>query len=115
MGARLYGSHVNQFTSVRILGLDYHHLSLPDGEDLYLTEYGLPFLENLLPNNFWTDKEWFENHSKKLRGTSILYKVTTKEFEGSRALRGEYEKYTDDLRESLLKPAWDKFEKGAPL
>jgi hypothetical protein len=64
------------------LGVDYHHLSLPDGEDLYLTEQGLPFLENLLPDSFWTDKEWFESHSKKLNGTSTLYKVATKECGG---------------------------------
>ncbi|UCF16705.1 MAG: hypothetical protein JSW59_04420, partial [Phycisphaerales bacterium] len=38
----------------------------------------LPFLGNLLPDSFWTDSDWFEGHSEKLRGTSTLYKVTTK-------------------------------------
>lgn len=66
----------------RVLGVDYHHLSLPGGDDLYLTEYGLPFLDNLLPANFWTDNEWFKDHSERLRGTSTLYKVTTKKFQG---------------------------------
>ena len=41
--------------------------------------------------------------------------TTTKEFEGSRALRGAVEKNADELRKSLLQPAWDKFEKGAPV
>jgi len=66
----------------RVFGVDYYHLSLLSGDDLYVTEHGLPFVENLLPENFWTDKEWFKEHSEKLRGTSTLYKVTTKEVNG---------------------------------
>jgi hypothetical protein len=65
-----------------VFGVDYHHLSLPGGDDLYVTEHGLPFIENLLPENFWTDNKWFKEHSEKLRGTSTLYKVTTKEVDG---------------------------------
>jgi len=66
----------------RVFGVDYYHLSLPSGDDLYVTEYGLPFVENLLPENFWTDKGWFKTHSEKLRGTSTIYKITTKEVNG---------------------------------
>jgi hypothetical protein len=62
--------------------VDYHHLALPGGDDLYLTGYGLPFRVNLLPANFWTDSDWFKNHSERLRGTSTLYKITTKKFQG---------------------------------
>ena len=35
----------------RVFGVSYRHLSLPGGEDLYVTEHGLPFVENLLPEN----------------------------------------------------------------
>jgi hypothetical protein len=63
----------------KILGVDYHHLILPSEGDLYVTEYGLPFIDNLLPNNFWTDEDWFKSHSQQLKGTSTLYKITTKE------------------------------------
>ena len=73
---------VEQNTKTRVFGVDYHHLSLLGGGDLYVTEYGLPFIENLLPENFWTDKHWFKKHSERLRGTSTLYKVTTKEVGG---------------------------------
>ena len=66
----------------RVFGVDYHHLSLSGGGDLYVTEYGLPFIKNLLPENFYTDKNWFKEHSERLRGTSTLYKVTTKEING---------------------------------
>ena len=77
----IYGKF-EQTSRTRVFGIDYHHLSLPDGDDLYVTEHGLPFIENLLPENFWTDKGWFKGHSEKLRGTSTIYKITTKEVNG---------------------------------
>ena len=70
---------LGQITRTKILGVDYHHLSLPGADDLYVTEYGLPFIENLLPKNFWADEDWFKKHSQRLKGTSTLYKITTKE------------------------------------
>ena len=73
---------LDQTMRISVLGVDYHHLSLSGGDDLYVTEYGLPFIENLLPENYWMDKDWFKEHSEKLRGTSSLYKVTTKEIDG---------------------------------
>ena len=75
-------SRFGQIKSTRVFGVEYQHLQLPNGDGLYLTEYGLHFIENLLPENFWTDKSWFREHSEKLRGTSTLYKVTTKEVDG---------------------------------
>ncbi|MGM0442382.1 MAG: hypothetical protein ACQEQC_08195 [Elusimicrobiota bacterium] len=62
----------------RVLDVEYAHLILENKDDLYLTKYGLPYMENLKPKNFWTDKEWFRNNSVKLSGTSTLYKVRTK-------------------------------------
>jgi hypothetical protein len=73
---------LDQAIRTRVFGVDYHHLRLPGGEDLYVTKFGLPFIGNLLPENFWTDNKWFRGHSEKLRGTSTLYKITTKEVEG---------------------------------
>ncbi|MFC1671988.1 hypothetical protein ACFL01_02510, partial [Planctomycetota bacterium] len=52
-----------------ILGVPYVHLRLSDGADLYVTEHGLPFIENLKPENFLTDKDWFNRNSTKLSGT----------------------------------------------
>jgi len=75
-------SEFEQTSRARVFGIDYHHLSLAGGDDLYVTEYGLPFIENLLPENFWTDKVWFKNHSQRLRGTSTIYKIATKEVNG---------------------------------
>jgi hypothetical protein len=75
----------NQFeniTKIRLFGVDYQHLKLRGGDDLYVTQYGMSCIDNLLPENFWTDEAWFQNHSRRLRGTSTVYKVTTKEVAG---------------------------------
>lgn len=73
---------LDQAKIIKVFDLDYYHLNFSDGDDLYVTEHGLPFIHNLLPENFWIDKDWFEGHSEKLEGTSTLYKVTTKEING---------------------------------
>ena len=72
----------NQTAKIRVFNVDYYHLKVQGGDDIYITEHGLPFIENLLPKNYWTDEEWFKAHSEKLRGTSTLYKITTKEING---------------------------------
>ncbi|MFH1414495.1 MAG: hypothetical protein ABIH89_00190 [Elusimicrobiota bacterium] len=62
----------------RILDVEYAHLTLENKDDLYITKYGLSFIENLKPENFLLDKEWYNNNSTKLSGTSSIYKVKTK-------------------------------------
>jgi hypothetical protein len=69
-------------TRQKILGVDFTHLALGDRGDLYLTDHGVPWVECLLPENFWTDKEWFKGHSERLSGTSSVYKVRTKSVAG---------------------------------
>jgi len=64
------------------MDVDYLHLQLADGSDLYLTEYGQPFSKQLLPENHWLDKDWFARHNTILHGTSRVYKVTTKAVAG---------------------------------
>ena len=66
----------------KILSVEYAHLFLENGDDLYITRHGLPFIENLKPENFWTDKRWFEKNSERLSGTSSLYKIRTKKVNG---------------------------------
>ena len=74
--------HLAQQPRITVFGVEYLHLQLENGSDLYLTEYGLPFLKHLLPHNHWGDKEWFADHSVKLRGTGDLYRITTKSVSG---------------------------------
>ncbi len=73
-----YGTEVPYGTDVvKLLGVDYLHVKISDGGDLYLTRYGVPFLDSLRPEN-WHAGEWFHNNREKLEGTSTVYKVKTK-------------------------------------
>ena len=69
------------FQPREILGVRYFHTQTPDGGDLYLTRYGLPFARQLLPDN-WRERDWFVAHRQKLRGTSTIYRTLTKPVDG---------------------------------
>jgi hypothetical protein len=68
--------------SIALLGVHYIHIKTSDGSDLYLTEYGLPFWEHLLPEN-WYAAGWFEIKRKRLTGTSTVYRVPTRKIRGA--------------------------------
>ncbi|MDI6792904.1 MAG: hypothetical protein QME81_08580 [bacterium] len=72
----------NKNEIVKALDVEYAHIKLENEDDLYLTKYGLPFLENLRPENFWTDKNWFNENFTRLSGTSSIYKIKTKRING---------------------------------
>ena len=67
---------------VKILNVEYAHLHLENGDDLYVTKYGLPILENLKPDNFYQDKKWFNDNAIRLSGTGTVYKIRTKKIQG---------------------------------
>jgi len=67
---------------VTVLGVKYLHLRADDGTDLYVTEFGLPFVKCLLPSNHWADSAWMKEHGERLNGTSAVHRVKTKEVEG---------------------------------
>jgi len=71
----------NRKTTV-VFGVEYTHQTLPNGDELYLTGFGLPLQAFLQPQQFLCDQSWFLNHSKQLEGTSCIYKVTTKPVDG---------------------------------
>jgi len=79
-------AHSDSLTRVRVLDVEYSHVQLPGGDDLYLTEFGLPLVEQLMPENYWTDKDWFRGHHQTLSGTSTLYRIATKPVGGHRGL-----------------------------
>ena len=68
-------------TPMRLLGVDYVHLPTRNGGDLYLTRFGLPFLEHLQLEN-WRDDVWFEKKRERLLGTSVVYRVPTRPVNG---------------------------------
>lgn len=64
-----------------LLGVDYTHHGLPDGSDLFLTEFGVPFREQLDPGN-WFEDAWFAAHRTRLAGTSAVYRLPTRPASG---------------------------------
>lgn len=69
-------------TTEIIFGVRYDYVKLPDGSDLYVTVYGQPLIEALKPENYLTDRKWFDHHSVKLGGTADPYRITTKNVGG---------------------------------
>ena len=63
-------------TFLRIMGVNYVHLKTADEGDLYVTEYGVPFLEHLQPEK-WYEEPWFSQKRERLQGTSAVYRVPT--------------------------------------
>ncbi len=68
-------------SAVSLLGVDYIHFKTSDGGELYLTRFGLPCWQNLLPEN-WHAREWFEAKRERLEGTSAVYRVPTRMVQG---------------------------------
>ena len=66
---------------IDLLGISYTRIKTADGGDLYLTKFGLPFWEHLQPEN-WYAQEWFEANRERLVGTSLVYRLPTKQVRG---------------------------------
>lgn len=64
-------------TLVNILGVVYAHMQTDDGGDLYLTRFAENYQEHFDTHN-WYEKEWFNKHKRRLKGTGSVYKVPTK-------------------------------------
>ncbi|MGE5894696.1 MAG: hypothetical protein ACM34I_11625 [bacterium] len=66
---------------VNVLGVVYVHTRTSDGGDLYLTRFAESYQRHFEIEN-WHEKSWFDAHKIRLRGTSSVYKVPTKEVAG---------------------------------
>ena len=75
--------HLARYPRITVFEVDYLHLRMNDGSDLYVTRDGLPFMRQLLPGNHWADKQWLAANSTKLPGTSAVYRIATKEVMGT--------------------------------
>jgi len=73
---------VDSLPHLTVMGVEYAHVAPEDASDLYVTDFGRPFIDLLLPGNYWTDRQWFGGHSQRLSGTSTLYRIRTKEVGG---------------------------------
>jgi len=63
---------------IRVMDVEYVHVALGNGDDLYLTGYGLPFAAQLMPDCHWTDEAWSRANRRRLAGTSMVYRIRTK-------------------------------------
>ncbi len=80
----LHRLHLDTYPDIaltRFLNVDYVHLKTAEGGDLYVTRHGLPFLEFLRPEN-WYSRKWFKANRQRLQGTSTVYKVISREIDG---------------------------------
>jgi hypothetical protein len=66
----------------KVFDVEYAHLTLRNRDDLYVTRFGVPHIDILRPENYWTDEAWFEANSEQLSGTSTVFRVRTKEVAG---------------------------------
>jgi len=66
---------------LHLLGVDYWHVKTRAGGDLYTTQYGRPFLNHLMPEN-WLEARWFEQNREKLEGSSTVYRTRTRPLNG---------------------------------
>jgi hypothetical protein len=66
---------------VNVLHVVYFHIKTSDGGDLYLTTFAEPYLEHFELRN-WYEKDWFHAHRIRLKGTSSVYRVPTREVNG---------------------------------
>ncbi len=70
-------------TFLRLMGVNYVHVTTGDGGDMYVTEHGLPFIEHIRPEN-WYEPQWFKANRVALHGTGTVYRLPTRRLEGSR-------------------------------
>jgi len=66
--------------TVEVFGVMYSHVKTRDGGDLWVTEYGRPFLEYLMPER-WHEGGWYAKEGRRLEGTSSVYRFPTKKME----------------------------------
>ena len=61
--------------TVRAFGVEYAHVRPPEGGDLFVTRFGLPDLDALMPARWHTD-EWYASHGQRLPvATGQVYRV----------------------------------------
>jgi hypothetical protein len=66
---------------VTAFGVDYGHVRPDEGGDLYITRYGWPVLNRLLPTYWYKDK-WFAREGMQLPGSGNVYHVATRPVNG---------------------------------
>ena len=61
----------------RAFGVDYVALHLPEGDELYLSRFGWPWREHLLPERWYDGGGYYKRGTRLTRSTGTVYRVTT--------------------------------------
>jgi len=61
----------------RAFGVDYVVLRLPEGDELYLSRFGWPWREHLLPARWYEGGGYHKHGTRLTRSTGTVYRVTT--------------------------------------
>lgn len=61
--------------TLKVFGLQYTHIRTACGGDLWVTEYGLPMLEYLRPDRWYTDNYYSEHGERLGKSTGTVYRV----------------------------------------
>lgn len=61
----------------RAFGVEYAVLRLPEGDELYLSRFGWPWREHLLPARWYEGGGYYKRGTRLTRSTGTVYRVTT--------------------------------------
>jgi hypothetical protein len=70
--------NVDLSSAVEVLGVSYLDLRTTTGDDLYLTDAGLRYIDELMPDNLARNRDWFNSVKVPLDGTSTPFRVPLK-------------------------------------
>ncbi|MEZ6191964.1 MAG: hypothetical protein R3C45_11855 [Phycisphaerales bacterium] len=62
-------------TTLKVFGLQYTHLRTECGGDLWVTQYGLPMLDYLKPERWYTNNYYCEHGERLGKSTGTVYRV----------------------------------------
>ena len=68
-------TQVEESAAVEIQGVAYLHLRTTVGDDLYLTDAGLAYIEELMPDSFARNRDWFNSVKVPLDGSSTPFRI----------------------------------------
>jgi hypothetical protein len=101
---------------LEIMDVGYQHYALSNGDDLYLTVHGRRHSAQLMPENFWSDKQWFLANNHRLSGTSMVYKIRTRPAEGkSLEIVLKWNRMGQDVPGATLTQSLDDAEFNSPF
>lgn len=69
---------VDLSSAVEIAGVPYLHLRTTIGDDLYLTDAGLRYIDELMPDKFARNRDWFNSVKVPLDGSSTPFRIPLK-------------------------------------